>query len=74
GMSLVLSRHAGAADELGRDAHLVNPFDVSQTADALHEALSTPPELRRERTARLAAAATALPPAAWLEAQLAALG
>ena len=73
GVSLVLSRQAGAADELGSDAHLVNPFDVSQTAEAMHEALSTPTEVRSARTARLAAAATALPPTAWLAAQLAAL-
>ncbi len=73
GLSLVLSRQAGAADELGEDAHLVNPYDVSQTARALHEALSTPRALRAERSARLAQAATALPPAAWLAAQLAAL-
>jgi len=73
GVSLVLSRHAGAADELGADAHLVNPFDVTQTAAALHEALSTPAGPRRERSTRLAAAATALPPTAWLQAQLAAL-
>ncbi len=42
GVSLVLSRQAGAADELGADAHLVNPYDVGETARALHEALSTP--------------------------------
>lgn len=73
GVSLVLSRQAGAADELGADAHLVNPYDVAQTAEALHEALSTPATLRAERSARLARAATALPPAEWLAAQLAAL-
>ena len=73
GLSLVLSRQAGAADELGPWAHLVNPFDVAQTAQALHEALSETPAVRRERTRSLAVAATALPPADWLTAQLAAL-
>jgi trehalose 6-phosphate synthase len=73
GVSLVLSRQAGAADELGADAHLVNPYDVGQTAQALHEALSTPAHVRAERSARLATAATALPPSAWLQAQLDAL-
>jgi trehalose 6-phosphate synthase len=73
GCSLVLSREAGAADELGADAHLVNPFDVSGTADALHEALSTPPRVRAERSRRLAARAAALPPRAWMGDQLAAL-
>ncbi len=73
GVSLVLSRQAGAADELGADAHLVNPYDVGETARALHDALSTPPSVRAERSARLAEAAAALPPAAWLQSQLAAL-
>jgi trehalose 6-phosphate synthase len=73
GVSLVLSRQAGAADQLGADAHLVNPYDVGQTAQALHEALSTPARVRAERSARLATAATALPPSAWLQAQLDAL-
>ena len=73
GLALVLSREAGAADELGGDALLVNPFDVTQTAAALHEALVMPPGERRARSARLAAAGGALPPAAWLDAQLAAL-
>ena len=69
GVSLVLSREAGADDELGDDAHVVNPFDVSQTAEALHAALSTPPVARAAASERLAAAATRLPPAAWLAAQ-----
>jgi trehalose 6-phosphate synthase len=73
GLSLVLSRQAGAADELGQWAHLVNPFDVAQTAEALHTALSESSEARTARTAALAQAATALPPAAWLAAQLTAL-
>jgi trehalose 6-phosphate synthase len=73
GVSLVLSRQAGAADQLGADAHLVNPYDVGETARALHDALSTPRAVRAERSARLATAATALPPAAWLQAQLASL-
>ena len=73
GLSMVLSREAGAADELGDDALLVNPYDVSGTAEAMHEALITPANTRRERSERLATAATALPPAAWLSAQLDAL-
>jgi trehalose 6-phosphate synthase len=73
GVALVLSREAGAADEMGADAHLVNPYDVSATAMALHAALQLPDDLRRERCARLAAVATALPPRDWLRAQLDAL-
>ena len=32
----MLSREAGAADQLGADALLVNPYDVSQLATAMH--------------------------------------
>ena len=70
GVALVLSREAGAADELGDDALLVNPYDVSQTAEALHAALSMAPAERAARSARMAAVATALPPAQWLSEQL----
>ncbi|MEV7615789.1 trehalose-6-phosphate synthase [Streptomyces sp. NPDC089799] len=73
GCALVLSKGAGAYMELREDALGVNPFDVSETARALHEALSMPAGERAERTKRLAAAATALPPAAWFRAQLDAL-
>ena len=73
GCALVLSREAGAYEELGEDALMVNPYDVSQTAEALHEALLMPPAERAERCTRLAAAATALPPQRWFPDQLAAL-
>ncbi|MEV8628170.1 trehalose-6-phosphate synthase [Streptomyces sp. NPDC051079] len=70
GCALVLSREAGAYEELGEDALTVNPYDVTQTAEALHEALSMPAPERAERTKRLATAATALPPREWFLAQL----
>lgn len=73
GCVLVLSREAGAFEELGEDAVAVNPYDVVGTAHALHEALSLPAAERAERTKRLAAAATALPPAQWFLEQLRAL-
>ncbi|MGI5196000.1 alpha,alpha-trehalose-phosphate synthase (UDP-forming) [Streptomyces sp. CA-288835] len=73
GCALVLSREAGAYEELGEDAIVVNPYDVVGTARALHEALSMPRDERAERTKRLAAAATALPPAQWFLDQLEAL-
>jgi trehalose 6-phosphate synthase len=73
GCALVLSQEAGAATELGEDALLVNPFDVSQTSEALHHALLMPRDERAARCARLAAAATALPPQEWFAEQLAAL-
>ncbi|KAB2348038.1 alpha,alpha-trehalose-phosphate synthase (UDP-forming) [Actinomadura rudentiformis] len=73
GSALVLSREAGAASELAADALIVNPYDVSQTAETLHQALLMPEDERAERCARLAAAATALPPQQWFGDQLAAL-
>ncbi|AVV41983.1 trehalose-6-phosphate synthase [Streptomyces sp. ID05-04B] len=73
GCALVLSREAGAYWELREDAITVNPYDVLETARALHEALSMPPGERAERTKRLSAAATALPPARWFLDQLNAL-
>ncbi|MEF9884460.1 alpha,alpha-trehalose-phosphate synthase (UDP-forming) [Streptomyces sp. P9-A4] len=73
GCALVLSTGAGAHEELKDDALTVNPFDVTETAEALHKALSMPPTERTDRTKRLAAAATALPPQRWFLAQLEAL-
>ncbi|MET7936029.1 trehalose-6-phosphate synthase [Streptomyces sp. NPDC005322] len=73
GCALVLSREAGAYAELGEDALVVNPYDVEATAEALHEALRMSEGERAERTKRLAAAATALPPQAWFLGQLRAL-
>ncbi|MFF4231166.1 trehalose-6-phosphate synthase [Streptomyces sp. NPDC001820] len=73
GCALVLSREAGAHEELGEDAVTVNPYDVSGTADALHAALTMPDDERSRRTERLATAATALPPQKWFLDQLRAL-
>ncbi|MCS0600460.1 trehalose-6-phosphate synthase [Streptomyces sp. LP11] len=73
GCALVLSREAGAYEELGEDAIVVNPYDITGTADALHTALTLPPAERAERSKRLASAATALPPAQWFLDQLHAL-
>uniref|UniRef100_A0AAU2JP69 Trehalose-6-phosphate synthase n=1 Tax=Streptomyces sp. NBC_00049 TaxID=2903617 RepID=A0AAU2JP69_9ACTN len=73
GCALVLSTGAGAYQELREDALTVNPYDVTRTAEALHAALAMPVGERAERTKRLAAAATALPPAQWFTAQLTAL-
>ena len=74
GCALVLSQEAGAAAELGADALLVNPYDVSETARVLHEALVMQDAERKRRTASLARAAAKHPPARWFADQLAALG
>ena len=52
---------------------MVNPYDVSATATALHEALTMDPDERASRSKHLAAAATALPPQQWFLDQLDAL-
>jgi len=70
---LVLSREAGAVAELGSDSFVVNPYDVTGTADALHAALSMDRDERLDRCERLAAAGAALPPQKWFADQLAAL-
>ncbi len=46
---LILSEFAGAADQMGRGALLVNPYDIDGTADAIHQAFSMPAEERRRR-------------------------
>ena len=73
GCALVLSREAGAAAVLGGSALLVNPYDVSETAAALHQALAMPDEERRRRGDAVAATAATRPPARWLGDQLASL-
>ncbi|HEU5007906.1 MAG TPA: trehalose-6-phosphate synthase [Jatrophihabitantaceae bacterium] len=68
--AMVLSRETGAAEVLGDDAIVVNPFDVSASADALHAALSMDADDRAARAKRMRAAAITLPPAEWFQAQL----
>jgi trehalose 6-phosphate synthase len=70
GCALVLSREAGAAALIGDDALLVNPYDVTATADALHMGLSMPTSERRRRSAAIAAAAQERAPQRWLAEQL----
>jgi trehalose 6-phosphate synthase len=71
--AVVLSREAGAAAELAEGALLVNPYDVSATALALHEALSMNSAERIRRGDLLAQASAACPPEQWLASQLSAL-
>ena len=73
GCALVLSGESGAAAQLADQALIINPFDISATAQALHQALLMPDSERKRRTAALAKAAAALPPGQWLADQLAAL-
>ena len=67
---VVLSRQAGAWDELGQHALGVNPFDISGTAAALEQALSMGQDERAERAAGAAGAACARSLSEWLDDQL----
>jgi trehalose 6-phosphate synthase len=50
---LILSERAGARQQLESGAIVVSPCDVYATAEALHQALVMPSDLRRERAQRL---------------------
>ncbi|MDQ3569970.1 MAG: trehalose-6-phosphate synthase [Actinomycetota bacterium] len=67
---LVLSRESGAWDEMGEAALGINPFDITDTADALARALSMGRRERAERAARLRAASEGREPQDWLNDQL----
>lgn len=71
---VVLSREAGAADLLGDAALLVNPFDISQTAEALHTALTMSKDEREERAERLRERYARSGPQEWFQAQVDVLG
>jgi trehalose 6-phosphate synthase len=73
GIVLVLSRNAGAADELGEYALLVNPFDIEEMAQMLHTALLMDRDERRRRTYLMAQISGALPPSSWVRRQIDAL-
>ena len=68
--AVVLSREAGAVETIGTYALLVNPFDVSSTADALHTALSESPEQRAHTAQRLRAQAPGIAPVRWFQEQV----
>jgi trehalose 6-phosphate synthase len=68
--AVVLSRETGAAEVLGDDAIIVNPFDVVGTADALHRALQLPRGERARRAEAMREGAVRLPPTEWFRAQL----
>ncbi|ORJ62043.1 alpha,alpha-trehalose-phosphate synthase (UDP-forming) [Geothermobacter hydrogeniphilus] len=50
---LILSEFAGAADQMGNAALLVNPYDVDGTAEAICHAFHMPLEERQQRMRRL---------------------
>jgi len=66
---LVLSRNAGAADDLADGALLVNPFDTAELAEAMATAIAMPSDERAKRAERLREGASALPPQDWFSQQ-----
>jgi trehalose 6-phosphate synthase len=72
--AVCLSPTAGAYDVLGDACVTVDPFDVSQTADGLHRALTMETDERAGRHRRLVEGATRFPAEDWLTTQLARAG
>ncbi|MET1012345.1 MAG: trehalose-6-phosphate synthase [Actinomycetota bacterium] len=70
---LILSRNAGAFGRLGRHSLAINPFDLSESADAIYEALAMPDEERTRRARGLQRSALSHTPATWLAGQLRAI-
>jgi trehalose 6-phosphate synthase len=67
----VLSENTGAHEELGEFALSVNPFDIQETADSIHAALTMAPEERERRALGLKATVTQRDPGDWIDDQLA---
>jgi trehalose 6-phosphate synthase len=68
--TLVLSRNAGSWGRLGEHALGINPFDIEETAQAIGEAFTMPPEERNRRARGLVRRVLANNPARWLTRQL----
>ncbi|MCP5028529.1 MAG: trehalose-6-phosphate synthase [Actinomycetia bacterium] len=61
-----LSTQAGAYETLGDLTLAVHPYDISQTADALHQALTMPADERARRAAAIRDRSERRGPAQWL--------
>ena len=67
---LVLSRNAGAWEELHPAAIGVNPFDVEGTSAAIERAIEMPADERAAMSSKLRRLARGRPPSRWLERQI----
>ncbi|MDQ3849810.1 MAG: trehalose-6-phosphate synthase [Actinomycetota bacterium] len=67
----ILSENTGAHEELGEWALSVNPFDIQETADSIHAALTMDHGERERRARGLKGAVTARDPGDWIDEQLA---
>jgi alpha,alpha-trehalose-phosphate synthase [UDP-forming] len=67
---LVLSEFAGAAEQLGRDSLLVNPYNVGEYASAIDRSLTMDRDERRQRMSRLRKIVAANPVDHWVNAAI----
>ena len=70
---VLLSREAGAFDDLAGLVTEVHPYDISQTAQAISDALDMPDDVRADLNTDLRDIATSRTPQLWLEEQLSAV-
>jgi trehalose 6-phosphate synthase len=66
---MILSENTGAHEELGSFALSVNPFDIENQAQAIHQALTMPIDERRERLEHIKLIVRENDIAKWLSAQ-----
>ena len=66
----ILSENTGAHEELGEFALSVNPFDIQETADSIHAALTMAPQERARRMRGLQEIVTTRDPGNWIDEQL----
>jgi len=66
----ILSENTGAHEELGEFALSVNPFDIRETADSIHAALTMSAPERERRSRGLKGVVTARDPGDWIDEQL----
>jgi trehalose 6-phosphate synthase len=66
----ILSENTGAHEELGEFALSVNPFDIQETADSIHAALTMRDAERRRRMEGLKRIVTLRDPGDWIDDQL----
>ena len=71
---LILSKFAGAFDQLGKHSLQVNPYDIEKTADTIYQAFIMSDNERSRRMAQLRAQIQSNDVHRWLETFIATLG
>ncbi len=71
---LILSEFAGAAQQLGKGSLLVNPFNLEEVADRIHQAYYMEEEERRRRMTKLRAEVRRNNIFRWIEHYMSAVG